>query len=711
MFKKLLAGLLVAFLLLPLGVSAETLAEQIANIQAQITSLQSQLQNLQNQQANSGSGNSGSGSANSGGWCYTFNNNLSLSDFGTEVARLHQALKFEGYNGVATLNPQLRFSYDVATTFAINWFQNKYRSEILTPNGLTNPTGNFGNSTRAKMNQLYGCNNAPAVTTPNNTTGFRAVDVWVVRAGGNNSPIPGALVKIQRGNTIIGTYGTDFNGYVRAVMLKTGELHSFTTTRQGSQDNQLSVAIPQGNDTHLLKIVLNPEAGSSSNNQSSTPTVFVTSPTGGSYEPGDYVPVSWQISNSPVSNPSISIQLLNNSGSAVDSESDSGTNDSKSFHLSNSLNDGQYRFRVSAVLGGQTREAWSSWFSVNEEASDDDSGDDNSSSNSGSNNFTPSITITSPTYNANWSNQTGHTVTWTTTGVGMSQNLTMELFTAANQPATNFNAFTTSNDFSESMSLATVPPGFYYFRLKAVVNGQTIYGGSGVFQLTGDTGGNNPPPPPPPPPPNNPTASLFVTNPSGGSYQPGSSVVYSWVSSGLAGAQTLNVKVLDQSGTVMYSTTATNSAGSGTLTLPNSLTSGQYRLRIFASIGGVETGGWSSWFTVTATSGGNSGGGSGGSTPVITITSPTYNANWSNQTGHTVTWTTTGVGMSQNLTMELFTAANQPATNFNAFTTSNDFSESMSLATVPPGFYYFRLKAVVNGQTIYGGSGVFQLTN
>ena len=84
-------------------------------------------------------------------WCHTFNTNLSIGMNGNEVTALQTALAKAGFS----LNNT--GSYDENTAAAVSNFQLKYRSELLTPNGLNYPTGYFGPSTRQKINQLYGC--------------------------------------------------------------------------------------------------------------------------------------------------------------------------------------------------------------------------------------------------------------------------------------------------------------------------------------------------------------------------------------------------------------------------------------------------------------------------------------------------------------------------------------------------------------------------
>ena len=67
----------------------------------------------------------------------------------------------QGFN--ATLPGQENNTYDNQTTLALKAFQEKYASDILTPVGLTEGTGNFGTSTRQKVNIILGC---PEEKTP-----------------------------------------------------------------------------------------------------------------------------------------------------------------------------------------------------------------------------------------------------------------------------------------------------------------------------------------------------------------------------------------------------------------------------------------------------------------------------------------------------------------------------------------------------------------
>ncbi len=119
-------------------------ADLIAQIQQQLAVLQAQLMQLLSQQADSGA------------WCHNFNQNLLQGATGSEVHNLHLALAAQGFN-VSSTDLQNQ-SFGTSTKAAVILFQEKYRSDILTPYGLTRGTGNVYQATRAKLNQLYGCN-------------------------------------------------------------------------------------------------------------------------------------------------------------------------------------------------------------------------------------------------------------------------------------------------------------------------------------------------------------------------------------------------------------------------------------------------------------------------------------------------------------------------------------------------------------------------
>ena len=81
---------------------------------------------------------------------YTFKNRLSPGSKGTEVEALQKALKFLGFF------PQVptKKNYGPVTVASVNKFQLAYKDEILTPNGLSQPTGIFGPASIKKMNSL-----------------------------------------------------------------------------------------------------------------------------------------------------------------------------------------------------------------------------------------------------------------------------------------------------------------------------------------------------------------------------------------------------------------------------------------------------------------------------------------------------------------------------------------------------------------------------
>ncbi len=154
MKKHLIIVLLLigAFVLTPIFTRAQTRTVSCRTIEScskEIAALRQQLTILRGQE-----------NQTSGAWCYTFNTNLSIGMNGSEVSALQTALTRAGFPITATGN------FDETTASAVSSFQLKYRSEILTANGLTYPTGYFGPATRAKMNSLFGCGNVIVPPTP-----------------------------------------------------------------------------------------------------------------------------------------------------------------------------------------------------------------------------------------------------------------------------------------------------------------------------------------------------------------------------------------------------------------------------------------------------------------------------------------------------------------------------------------------------------------
>jgi hypothetical protein len=147
-----------------------------------------------------GTSNTGSTQA----FCHTFNKNLRIGDFDSDIGdvyALHQTLIREGFSfpGKPTLGG-LR-SYDEEAASVVTEFQEKYASDILTPNGLQHGTGYVGAATRAKLNALYGCGTTTTqVITKTTSAGPFPPSGWYLH---NSSDIPtlGTVVMLTRQKT------------------------------------------------------------------------------------------------------------------------------------------------------------------------------------------------------------------------------------------------------------------------------------------------------------------------------------------------------------------------------------------------------------------------------------------------------------------------------------------------------------------------------
>lgn len=85
-------------------------------------------------------------------WHYTFKQALHQGMSGTDVVALQHALKIDG-EFPAGVNFTGYFGQ--TTLAAVKAFQAKYASEVLTPAGLTEPTGFVGSYTLKKLNSLF----------------------------------------------------------------------------------------------------------------------------------------------------------------------------------------------------------------------------------------------------------------------------------------------------------------------------------------------------------------------------------------------------------------------------------------------------------------------------------------------------------------------------------------------------------------------------
>jgi peptidoglycan hydrolase-like protein with peptidoglycan-binding domain len=157
--SKLFVGVVAIAMALSLVAPAQAQTE--AELQAQIDQLMATIAALQAQVGQTPAG------ASSAAVCpYAWTRSLSSGSTGADVMTLQKFLNSDiatqvasaGAAGSAGMETQY---YGPATAAAVSNFQVKYRDEILTPNGLVNPTGYFGPSSIAKANAL--CSTAAPV--------------------------------------------------------------------------------------------------------------------------------------------------------------------------------------------------------------------------------------------------------------------------------------------------------------------------------------------------------------------------------------------------------------------------------------------------------------------------------------------------------------------------------------------------------------------
>ncbi len=150
--NKVVAKLAVAFVATSMMFFsvAPAQAQTVAELQALIDSLMAQINSLSSQI---------SGGSSSTVCPYTWSRSLSSGSTGADVMALQKFLNGSADTQVAAAGAAgsagMETSYyGPATAAAVSNFQVKYRTEILSPVGLVNPTGYFGPSSMAKANSL-----------------------------------------------------------------------------------------------------------------------------------------------------------------------------------------------------------------------------------------------------------------------------------------------------------------------------------------------------------------------------------------------------------------------------------------------------------------------------------------------------------------------------------------------------------------------------
>ena len=158
-FDRVVVGTLIPILLVglmvtPFSAGAQSTTPTQAQLQAQLATLLAQVQTLQTQLA----GQTGQRGVAGVPANYTFTRNLSQGMSGQDVQYLQRILNSNPATRIASSGPgspgNETMHFGPMTRDAVNRFQTTHRSEVLTPLGLTTPTGLVGPATRSKLDQL-----------------------------------------------------------------------------------------------------------------------------------------------------------------------------------------------------------------------------------------------------------------------------------------------------------------------------------------------------------------------------------------------------------------------------------------------------------------------------------------------------------------------------------------------------------------------------
>lgn len=194
-------------------------------------------------------------------WCHDFNIDAKVGNSSEEISVLRKLLVQEGLAASSGGVPDSVF--DQPLSAAVKAFQEKYKSEILTPARLNAGTGYVGARTRAKLNALYGCTRPVPPPVP------------CAVLGGDGITARPECMPNNGGVVISGVSGPQ--------TLDVGQTGTWTVTAYDKNGGNLSYAVMWGDEVRLLS-PMDSSAGMFNNPQQSA--TFTHSYTqGGMYKP------------------------------------------------------------------------------------------------------------------------------------------------------------------------------------------------------------------------------------------------------------------------------------------------------------------------------------------------------------------------------------------------------------------------------------------
>ncbi len=234
-----------------------------------------------------------------GAFCYSFTSNLSMGMRGPEVMALQQALIA---NGLSVPAGATGF-FGGQTKSAVIIFQQKYASEILTPNGFRFGTGVVGPATRAKLNTLFICSQTTLGTSGSGSSHHSSGGGGSSGTGGTSSVTPTITVTYPQTNYVLANNlskstiatitwtSTHADNLAVTIKLKNASGTVVKTlasgiANSGSYDWPVDISIPGGD----YAIAISTQSGVvgesglftlSTNTSNASPTITQISPTSG----------------------------------------------------------------------------------------------------------------------------------------------------------------------------------------------------------------------------------------------------------------------------------------------------------------------------------------------------------------------------------------------------------------------------------------------